>query len=519
MRLKNVIIFIIIISSSMFWISNCLAGYELIGIIENNSEAFCPFFSLGDINNNGYDDFAIKRAVGQIGYVDIFLGGEEPEFVPYVTLSGDTLSLGYITGGFGSDIASGDLNNDGCLDVIISAARYSTRYDDSYEGKVYIFYGGAEMDTIPDVVLFNNRLGERFGDQMACDDLNNDGIDDWVVYCRGSYTYNRFPRFYIYYGGEDYEADLFWDEEYYAEDFRQMQVGDINGDGYSDVLNWIPVPEEIRVRFGSEEMDTTIDMFIRRPEGFGGSGDKFEIVGDINGDGYLDLFVNFSTYINDNFSRPFYYGGPAIDTLYDYICQQPGFSSSHVEGLGDINIDGYDDFKFFGNTIDYIYYGGDPPDSFYSEFLEAPPPYVIGQGTVNIGDINNSSFDEILISGSNPDTQENFVFVFSIERTSIIESNQIPSNLYINLNSYPNPFNSSTTINFKSTQGGDIELKIFNLLGGLVKSYSIENHPAGEGNIFWDGTDVNSVGVPSGVYFIKLNCAEKTAVKKITYLK
>ncbi|MCP3683667.1 MAG: T9SS type A sorting domain-containing protein [bacterium] len=515
MRLNNVIVFILLLSSGFFGVSDCLAGYELIGVIEQYSRIFGP---VGDINNDGYSDFAALQDVDELDNVNIYLGGEEPEFEPFITLSGDTLSIGYITGAFGSKITSGDINGDGYSDVIISAPLYSRTFDESFEGKVYVFFGGEEMDSIPDVILTNDRLGERYGSEIACGDINNDGIDDLVVFCFGYNIWGTLPRFYIYYGGEDYEADLIWDYEDYIEESRKLQMGDINGDGYCDLLSWpqTVVPHEIRVRFGSEVMDTTIDMFIRCPESFGGSGDKFEIVGDINGDGYLDLFVNFSTYINDNFSRPFYYGGPDIDTLYDYMCQQPGFSSSYVENLGDINIDGYDDIMFYP----YIYYGGSPPDSFYGSEIEYPEEYRSYGPPVNVRDINGSSYEELICKARRAENDERILAIFSFRPiVDILEDDNqlIASNIMIN--SYPNPFNNSTTINFNSTQGGDIELVIYNLLGGLVKLYTIENHHAGEGNIFWDGTDVNSVGVPSGIYFIKLNCAGQTAVKKITFLK
>ncbi|MCP4634439.1 MAG: hypothetical protein GY855_16040, partial [candidate division Zixibacteria bacterium] len=230
MRCKSVVIFIFVLSSIIYGVSDCFASYELIGVIENNGEAFCPFFSLGDVNNDGYSDYAITRGPHDYSYVDVYLGGENPDFNPVVTLHGDTLSLYNRNGSFGH-VAAGDLNGDGYSDVIVSASLYSIRYEESWEGKAYVFFGGEVMDSIPDVILTNERLGERYGSDIACSDFNNDGIDDLVVYCRGSHNVGPCPRFYIYYGAEDYEPDLFWDGEHHAVDFRQMQVGDINGDG------------------------------------------------------------------------------------------------------------------------------------------------------------------------------------------------------------------------------------------------------------------------------------------------
>jgi hypothetical protein len=65
---------------------------------------------------------------------------------------------------------------------------------------------------------------------------------------------------------------------------------------------------------------------------------------------------------------------------------------------------------------------------------------------------------------------------------------------------YPNPFNSSTTIQFKPAII-NAELNIYNLYGQLVKSIH---------NISTDNLKINRDNLPGGVYFIRLTCDNKT---------
>jgi len=59
--------------------------------------------------------------------------------------------------GFGYSCSdAGDVNNDGYDDLIISAPEYSNN-----TGRVYIFFGGLNMDTIPDVRM-SGRSGLLF---------------------------------------------------------------------------------------------------------------------------------------------------------------------------------------------------------------------------------------------------------------------------------------------------------------------------------------------------------------------
>ena len=79
---------------------------------------------------------------------------------------------------------------------------------------------------------------------------------------------------------------------------------------------------------------------------------------------------------------------------------------------------------------------------------------------------------------------------------------------------YPNPFNPATTIRYATTKPGQVLLKIYNLAGKEIEVLVNEKQPAGEHKIRW-----NPIGLPSGVYFYRLQAGEFTATKKLILLQ
>ncbi len=72
------------------------------------------------------------------------------------------------------------------------------------------------------------------------------------------------------------------------------------------------------------------------------------------------------------------------------------------------------------------------------------------------------------------------------------------------LQSYPNPFNSSTTIRFHLPAASPIKLLIYDISGrNLMQIYS-GNFPKGRHALSWDGTNQIGQALPSGIYFYKL---------------
>jgi len=81
------------------------------------------------------------------------------------------------------------------------------------------------------------------------------------------------------------------------------------------------------------------------------------------------------------------------------------------------------------------------------------------------------------------------------------------------LNNYPNPFNSTTTIQFEIAKPSNITIKIFDINGRLVTKLLCNSYvSAGNYKIKWE-----AINLPSGLYFITLETEEgfKDAMKII----
>lgn len=87
------------------------------------------------------------------------------------------------------------------------------------------------------------------------------------------------------------------------------------------------------------------------------------------------------------------------------------------------------------------------------------------------------------------------------------------------LSAYPNPFNSSATIEFYLAQPGRCNLKVFNVLGKEVMELSDGVYNSGCHRVRWEGTDRNQRQLSSGIYFIRLNTAFSSHTIKVHMLK
>ncbi len=84
---------------------------------------------------------------------------------------------------------------------------------------------------------------------------------------------------------------------------------------------------------------------------------------------------------------------------------------------------------------------------------------------------------------------------------------------------FPNPFNSSTTIQFDVPRGGHTTLRVFNALGQTVATLHDGHVAAGRKTITWDGADNQGKRVASGLYYYQLTTGTGTLTKKLVLLK
>jgi len=132
-------------------------------------------------------------------------------------------------------------------------------------------------------------------------------------------------------------------------------------------------------------------------------------------------------------------------------------------------------------------------DSFY--VWETLPGHASGS-CVRIFDIDNNGLSEIIISGDN----ETRIYEYDpggIEETTP----RFTPNAQCLLHVFPNPFKEKLNIRYQTTDNNNVNLKIYDVSGRLVRSFNhLANSPISQ--ITWDSKDENGRAVAQGVYFV-----------------
>jgi flagellar hook assembly protein FlgD len=84
---------------------------------------------------------------------------------------------------------------------------------------------------------------------------------------------------------------------------------------------------------------------------------------------------------------------------------------------------------------------------------------------------------------------------------------------------YPNPFNPSTAIRFTLSSVERVSLEVYDLHGTRVTVLLDGRLPAGEHEIFWDGTDSRHARVSSGTYIVRMKAGGTVQEIKLLMLK
>jgi flagellar hook assembly protein FlgD len=82
------------------------------------------------------------------------------------------------------------------------------------------------------------------------------------------------------------------------------------------------------------------------------------------------------------------------------------------------------------------------------------------------------------------------------------------------VSTYPNPFNSSITIEYGLSEAGRVRINIYDLMGRMVETLNDSEESTGHNRVTWDASRF-----PSGVYFARLESAGRTENIKMVLLK
>ncbi len=328
--------------------------------------------------------------------------------------------------------SAGDVNGDGYDDVLVGVPSYS-QASPSRPGRVFLFYGSSSvLAGTPDVILEGVHNADTFGTSVAqAGDVNGDGYDDIIV---GSVTYDNTEtdegRLYLYYGSASglvttpvwtYESDQ-------ANAWLGRMVstaGDVNGDGYADIIANAPRYDNgqtdegiVWVFYGSASgPSSTPDWSVESNQTNGQLGEDtgLNTAGDVNGDGYDDVLIGRYNYSNGEASEglvSLYYGSASgLSTTADWVYESNQATATlgwAVGPAGDVNRDGYADFLVGADEYNTLVNNGGRAFLFYGHISgpASTPDWAVsgaqanssmGQVVASAGDVNGDGTTDILI--------------------------------------------------------------------------------------------------------------------------
>ncbi len=86
-------------------------------------------------------------------------------------------------------------------------------------------------------------------------------------------------------------------------------------------------------------------------------------------------------------------------------------------------------------------------------------------------------------------------------------------------NAYPNPFNPTTTLQFKIPVSNNVKVEVFNIMGQKVRTLINGMKSAGTYTLTWDSRNDAGQKVSSGMYFVHMEASHFNATKKAILLK
>ena len=261
-----------------------------------------------------------------------------------------------------------DFNGDGYDDLLTQTltGRLPVMY------QPIIFYGGPGLDTIPDVEIPGVERGSsnRYPMDILIGDLNGDGCDDILL--QGSAIDSGIRVYYwdLFLGNREGKAErpyrtLRSDIGWSPLQSGQSAVYDTNNDGIDDIVDAGTHRRygDPLVFLGSYELPENIEPNDSIPNPWTTEGGilgarRICPVGDMNGDGTRDLLIGWATYFI-----------PDGTLYYLYPMQPAGLIREHTGHIGmipnedyvvvgaydvgDVNGDGFDDFAVCGRGLSW----------------------------------------------------------------------------------------------------------------------------------------------------------------------
>ncbi|OEU56310.1 MAG: hypothetical protein BA868_09640 [Desulfobacterales bacterium C00003106] len=342
---------------------------------------------------NGATYYFVVTAVNTYGESDE--SGEVSATPSVITRDMDRIHLEPISedhGEFGWSVTSGDFNGDGLRDVVVSDPVADGLSPNT--GEVYVYYGNPEFPVMPDETLTDPDEGEgdEFGFYVAsAGDTDGDGYDDLVVA-----TGWGVDKVFLFPGSPT--------------GLQNETEKGISVQGLKNRFGKALTLPELQKQTMPRALKNQPNDALMPPDGYSGYGFGHGISkgGDINGDGYSDILIA----VNGSYVCVYYGSESGIsgepDSVVSLVNNNPDAVFVEVSIIGDINGDGFDDAAVnnrnkgpISHTDIYVYYGSSAGISAYSDSLTVDAGRELEYGFSIVlspaGDHNHDGISDLLV--------------------------------------------------------------------------------------------------------------------------
>lgn len=449
--------------------------------------------AFGDLNGDGTLDLLITGAggLGENLVAEIYTNDGVRDFTRLTDTPFKGIDL--------SDVAIADVNQDMLLDVLLAGRREEA-------GLTRLFGNNGDCSFSEMLSLFEDVAA---GD-IAFADVDGDGDQDLML--------------------TGLEGNLFFGT-------TVLYLND-EGNGFTQSSNVFPNFSSSSIAFADIDGDDDLDLVIAGQSGLGASCKLFENMGglgmytemtdvslvglrdgavafaDVDGDKDMDLLLtglrddlNLNTilYTNDGFG----------DFSEKQQANLPGLQNSAI-AFEDVDLDGDNDLLLTGSQASGsgFYTGLYENDGFGNFEIVAEMPFsAISRGAVAFADVDDDQDPDLVLAGQSPEGRIAQLYKNTTQTGVNIADNRYEITNAVGQN-HPNPANDKTSIPVKLEYGTEVQMQVYDLNGKEITKPMVTFLPAGRHQIELD----THLFVP-GMYLYQVKIGPTCSSKRMLVMR